>query len=238
MKNIDLAQKTAAIIPAAGMGSRMATITKKQFLTLGDKPILQWVLEAFFDTTIAGVWIVAPEEDQDLIRQIAYKTKREKAYLGEVHFVVGGKTRQESVYKGLKAIPVSLEWVVVHDGVRPFVKSSDFLDHLHLLNEYKGWTLGYEVVDTIKSIDGQRCVKETLNRSQLVGIQTPQGFRRSELLSAHEEAAKESFLGTDDASLLERQGERIKVVQGRRVNIKVTEPMDLAYAEWLMKEKS
>lgn len=216
-----------AVIVAAGRGTRMGTAESKQYLLLQDKPIIVHTLEVFQrHELISEVVLVTGEEDINRCREWvgAYKLDKVKAV------VPGGSERQHSVYKGLKSL--GTEWVMVHDGVRPFVQASEINACYEKARETGASVLAVPVKDTIKQVDGTGKVLSTPDRRSLWAIQTPQTFRLSELLTAYDAAERDGFLGTDDSSLAERSGIPVSVVEGSYRNIKLTTPEDLDFAEF------
>lgn len=217
------------IIVAAGRGTRMGTKESKQYLQLRNKPIIVHTLEKFDrHPMIREIVLVTGEQD----------VERCKAWISEygiqqaVKVIPGGAERQESVYRGLQQI--GSPWVLVHDGVRPFVTEEQITACINTAVIHGASVLAAPVKDTIKQVDEQGLVTATLERRSLWAIQTPQVFRCSELLDAHERAAQDGFTGTDDAMLLERLDLPVKVVEGGYRNIKITTPEDLDYAEFIL----
>lgn len=228
-------EKIGAIIPAAGSGQRMGGPAKKQFLMIKGEPILYHTLKAFFEGhNIFKIVIVAPLEAHDLTLEIVNKVI--KVTNSEVPFVIveGGETRQASVYQGIKVLS-TCDVIMVHDGVRPFVNLGAFLPSLSLLNVADGVSVGHPVIDTVKRVKEGLAI-ETLERSELWSVQTPQAFKYEVLKMAHEKAIEEGFLGTDDASLLEKYGYKVRLVEGQRSNIKITTPFDLIIAKAILEE--
>lgn len=232
-----LNKKVAVILPVAGSGKRMGGDQKKQFLKLGGKTILEWSLSSFLKLAwIDGIWLVSPSQDASRVREKALELAQKTAFTGEVHVVCGGLERQHSVCNGLFDIPDDYDYVIVHDGVRPFVSEKLLLQQIDLVAEAVGCILATPSTDTLKRVDNQQVV-ETLNRSEIWRVQTPQIFRRVDLRLVHEKAKQEGFLGTDDASLFEHYGLSVLVLEGTPYNIKITTPYDLvigeAIVQWL-----
>ncbi|MNM79282.1 2-C-methyl-D-erythritol 4-phosphate cytidylyltransferase [compost metagenome] len=226
-------REAAVIVVAAGRGTRMGTKESKQYLLLEDKPIFVHTLEVFDRLPfIKEIVLVTGEQDvprcQDWI----------KAYGMEhtVKVIPGGAERQHSVYKGL--LETDCEWVLVHDGVRPFVTEAQVTACYEAARRDGASILAVPVKDTVKQVNDQAYVTSTPDRRSLWAIQTPQAFRHSDLQRAHEKAMEEGFLGTDDSMLVERIGVAVKVVEGSYSNIKITTPEDLDYADFIRtKEK-
>ncbi|GAB6927450.1 2-C-methyl-D-erythritol 4-phosphate cytidylyltransferase [Paenibacillus sp. JCM 10914] len=222
----------SAVIVAAGKGTRMGTRESKQYLALNGKPIIVHTLDVFSQVP----WlqeIVLVTGAADVARCQAWVEEYE---LGKVTAVIpGGRERQQSVYKGLKQIQA--EWVMIHDGVRPFVTLEEIESCREAAVRDGASVLAVPVKDTIKQVNGQGLITGTPDRQSLWAVQTPQAFRLSELLSAHEAAERDRFIGTDDAMLMERAGHSVVVAEGKYSNIKITTPEDLAYAAFLQTSK-
>lgn len=226
MKNPTIA--FGAVIVAAGKGSRMRSSVSKQFLPLAGKPILAHTLERFERLPqVASVVLVTGQDDLERCRRIVHDCG-----LGKVAAIVaGGAERQDSVRRGLAALPEELAYVLVHDAVRPFAAEPEIAACLDAACETGAAVLAVPVKDTIKTADAGRRVTGTPERRTLWAVQTPQAFRRSLLEAAHEAAERQAFTGTDDASLVERLGLPVQLVEGSYDNIKITTPEDLEWAE-------
>lgn len=226
------------IVPAAGCGSRMGTRQKKQYLTLKNLEILERTLIGLLrEPLLESVWITVPEEDLEALAVKIAKWKVKHDWIQHIEVIAGGATRQSSVYNALIKMNGKCDIVIVHDGVRPFVPQNWIKTHVSKLSCVNGLSAGFASVDTVKRVDDEQCVVETLNRDQLWNVQTPQMFNYKTLLHAHQCAIEERFVGTDDMSLLERIGEKVLLVPCERYNIKITTPYDLvigeAIAMWL-----
>jgi 2-C-methyl-D-erythritol 4-phosphate cytidylyltransferase len=221
-----------AVVVAAGRGTRMGTSESKQYLLLEDKPILVHTLEVFEKLAeVAEVaLVVGPNEvERCAVLVQAYGLHKVKS------IVVGGAERQHSVYQGLRTL--GTEWVMVHDGVRPFVTLDAIRGVCGKAEEIGAAVLAVPVKDTIKKVDEAGLIESTPDRRSLWAIQTPQAFRRSLLLESHERAERESFLGTDDAMVVERYGMPVAVAHGDYTNLKITTPDDLALASLLLESR-
>ena len=219
-------RKCYAVIVAGGSGSRMGGEIAKQFLMLGDKPILLHTIEAFLSLSFpVEIIVVLPASLRDYWKNF-YKEQR----LSFKHTLVnGGITRFHSVKNAMKYIPAGA-LVAVHDGVRPFV-SKDFLESLFAeADEKRAVIPAVKVVDSLRYTDedGSRPVE----RDKYVSIQTPQIFHSELLLDAYSQAYKPAF--TDDASVVESRGTKIYLTEGRMVNIKITRPEDLTLAQAIL----
>ncbi|OPH50108.1 2-C-methyl-D-erythritol 4-phosphate cytidylyltransferase [Paenibacillus ferrarius] len=223
--------KLGVIIVAAGKGSRMGTAESKQYLQLGQKPILVHTLQLFQNIQeVHEIILVVGEHDLDRCRGYVQDYGLSKT----THVLAGGAERQDSVRRGLDSLQQGTDWVLVHDGVRPFVKKEHVFDCLEKAKEQDAAVLAVPVKDTIKVVDSAKRIQSTPDRRSLWAIQTPQAFRLSLLQEAHERASQESFIGTDDAMLVERLGTTVHVVEGDYYNIKITTPEDLPWAEWIL----
>lgn len=221
--------KTVALIPAAGMGKRMGADINKQYLLLEGKPILAHTLQLFQDAAFVDeIYPVIPADEIDYCR----KEVVERYGLDKVkRIIAGGAERQNSVLNGLRALEQcgAEDIVIIHDGVRPFVPQEVLHRSVEAAREHDSAVVAVPVKDTVKIIREGFAV-ETPPRDTLWLAQTPQTFRYGVIRSAHECAEAEGFLGTDDASLLERLGERVHVVIGDYRNIKITTPEDMLLA--------
>jgi 2-C-methyl-D-erythritol 4-phosphate cytidylyltransferase len=239
MKRETDAGRVTAIIPAAGSGLRMRGKVPKQFLLLDGLPILAHTLKVFETAfRIDHVVLVVPEPQLSFCRTEIV----EKYGLRKVSSMIpGGERRQDSVYEGLKALPAGTEWVVIHDGVRPFVTEGMIESAVQAAQTSKdGAVVAIPMRDTPKEVspdapaEQPRRIVKTLDRQKLWLAQTPQVFRKSLILKAHEEAQSHGIYGTDDAALVERLGESLPVVLGSDENIKVTTPTDLHLAHAIL----
>ncbi len=150
--------------------------------------------------------------------------------------VSGGEKRQDSVYKGLLAVPGDTSIVVIHDGVRPLIKTSTIAKTIESCRECKAVILAVRVKETVKRVEDGSVVT-TLNRGRLWSAQTPQTFDYRVLLDAYEKAKSDRFTGTDDASLVERLGVEVMILEGDYDNIKITTREDLLLAEQILKKQ-
>jgi 2-C-methyl-D-erythritol 4-phosphate cytidylyltransferase len=227
--------KVTVLIPAAGTGKRMGRATAKQFLTLGDKPILAHTLLAFQRASeIDEIIPILSEEDlETCLGEIieAYHITKVKT------LVVGGKERQDSVANGLHKLEKDAAIVLIHDGVRPFVTPEMIKETVDYAKKGECVTVGVPIKDTIKEVNDQGMVRHTLDRSRLWAIQTPQAFPVKALKRAYEEASRQRVYGTDDATIIERMGGSVRVLMGSYENIKITTPEDLMLAEEILKRR-
>ena len=224
--------RAAAVVPAAGRGERLGGDTAKPFVMLRGRPLLQYTLTALEQVPqIETIAVVVASDSVPRAREIVRRTR-----LGNVTLVPGGPDRQASVKCGLDALPPGPDLVLVHDGARPLLSPALASAVLAAAARDGAATAALPVSETVKrGEDGW--VRETLDRGSLHRIQTPQAFKRALLLRAHDAAMQEGFRGTDDAMLVERLGERVRLVAGDPSNLKVTVPEDLALAEALLARK-
>lgn len=219
------------VVVAAGRGTRMGLKENKVFLPLLGVPVLARTIRAFMETGIIDRYlIVTGAEEKALAADIL------AAHCPEINpvFATGGSDRQESVYQGLLALKGDESVVLVHDGARPFVTPNCIRDCVEAARCHGAACVGMPVKDTIKRVNTALDVVETPNRETLWQVQTPQGFVPGLLLKAHQQALREGFRGTDDASLAERAGLLVRMVPGSYGNLKLTTTEDLAFAEALL----
>ncbi len=223
----------AVIVAAGGSGSRMGGDRAKQYLRLGDAPLLVHALRRFEDCALVGkIVLVVPGKDISSVTEEIVNGFG----LGKVSSVVpGGAQRQDSVSNGLSLTEESDEIVLVHDGARPFVPLSLIEAVIEAAMETGAACPGVPLRDTVKAVDGQGRVRETLDRSRIWAVQTPQGFRREVLLKAFRKAEGDGFHGTDESSLVERTGHPVRIVPGAWENVKITTREDLLLGEFILR---
>lgn len=223
------------VIPAAGQGKRMNAGMNKQFIKLNNIPVIIHTLNVFEqDHDCRGVILAVNEHEVNVFIELIREYHIKKV----IKIVNGGKERQHSVYNGLKAFEdEALNTIVlIHDGARPFIKKTTIHDLVQCVVQYEGAVVAVPVKDTIKAVQNN-IVQKTVERSSLWSVQTPQAFRLSVILAAHEEAEKQQFLGTDDSSLVERMGKNVHIVMGDYENIKLTTPEDLLHGEAILAKR-
>ncbi|HEY3704851.1 MAG TPA: 2-C-methyl-D-erythritol 4-phosphate cytidylyltransferase [Terracidiphilus sp.] len=231
-----------AILPAAGLGTRMAGPQPKQFLSLGGVPILIHSLRAFASVPrITAIVVAVRKPEMERVRaQIA-----EHGFEGRVQVVEGGDSRQESVAHALAAIERGSgaapdDIVLVHDAVRPLIDAATIDRTIDAVALHGAAIVGMPAVDTIKQVERTAhgaLITSTIPREFIVQAQTPQGFRFKLLQSAFAEAMADGFVGTDEASVVERAGHAVAVVPGSAVNLKITQPGDLELAEFYLQQQ-
>jgi 2-C-methyl-D-erythritol 4-phosphate cytidylyltransferase len=217
--------KVFVVVPAAGAGTRLGGAVKKQFLVLGDRPILVHTLQRFEHCPdVDEIAVAVPEPSIAEMETLLSHYRLHKVS----KITVGGEKRQDSVYNVLKRLPLrSPDIVLVHDGVRPFVESKRISHLVRACKEYDAAVLAVQPKDTIRRSAGGEFFDQTLDRNALWLVQTPQAFKAALLLKAFEKANKEKFYSTDEAGLLEHMGVKARIVEGSYDNIKITTQEDL-----------
>ena len=221
--------KVGAIIPAAGRGKRIGASVPKQFLEIQGKPLLHHTLTVFASCKLIDyVVLIMPQADVD---EMGEDWLNKYDIVREV--VVGGEQRQDSVYNGFNSLEEGTDIVVVHDGVRPFTTPQMITATVEAAQQHGAAITAIPVSDTVKqAADG--FVKQTVSRDGLWRVQTPQAFQCGLLQQAFKKAKKDSYYGTDEGSLVEYLGERVKIVPGSELNIKITQKEDLILGESLL----
>jgi 2-C-methyl-D-erythritol 4-phosphate cytidylyltransferase len=220
------------ILPAAGQGKRMGAGRNKLFLELNEVPVLIHTLKVFeADEACEGIILAVHPQDEPECKEMLKKYNIHKV----MGLAAGGKERQHSIFNALKTVK-SEGIVLVHDAARPFIQMEQIHRLFETARETGAAIIGVPAKDTMKKVVGGKVV-ETVERSSLWAVQTPQAFRVSLLREAYEQAEKDNFLGTDDASLVERLGHSVSIVEGDYDNIKLTTPEDLFFAEAILKKR-
>ncbi|OUC12149.1 MAG: 2-C-methyl-D-erythritol 4-phosphate cytidylyltransferase [Alkalinema sp. CACIAM 70d] len=222
------------LIPAAGSGKRMGSDRNKLLLPLLGQPILAWTLQAAAAAqTIEWIGIIGQPIDFDDFTSILTNLNLAKP----VQLIQGGSTRQESVYNGLQALPAEATNVLIHDGARCLATPDLFDRCTAALQTCDGLIAAISVKDTIKVVDRELLIQDTPDRANLWAAQTPQGFSVPLLRKCHDEGVSQGWEVTDDAALFERCNLPVKIVVGEETNLKVTTPVDLAIAEFILKSR-
>ncbi|SPF39609.1 2-C-methyl-D-erythritol 4-phosphate cytidylyltransferase [Syntrophobacter sp. SbD1] len=209
----------------------MGGAVPKQFMCLAGKPILAHTLSALSNLPlISDIFLIVPEAHVPGVRDLVAERGRETP---AISVAAGGAERRDSVYNGLKMLPAECDWVMIHDGVRPFASPRLIEAALEGARATGACIAAMPATDTVKR-GRHGFVTETLYRDEIWLVQTPQVFHKQVLVSAYEKAVEAGWTGTDDASFVERMGVRVSIVHGERTNIKITTPEDLQWAEWFL----
>jgi len=227
----------AAIIVAGGSGQRMGASVRKQYMEVLGKPILARTLTVFDQCAdVDRIVLVVPRDDYALCQERILAPLNLSTPLC---LAPGGKRlRQESVFNGLRAADPNTEIAAIHDGVRPFVSPEDISRCVEGAKMHGACILGIPAFDTLKQTDGQGRIIRTVDRAAMWLAQTPQAFSYPLIMQAHQRALEEGFEGTDDASLVERLGHSVRIIEGSLGNVKITTPQDLILAQALLGHSS
>lgn len=227
-------QKFWAVIPAAGVGSRMQADRPKQYLPLHGKTVLEHTLSRFLEHKIIDGVVVALSEDDPWWRELGLQHSK-------LFIALGGEERCHSVLNALNALQSQADgndWVLVHDAARPCLRREDLDQLINTLRDHPvGGLLGLPLADTVKRTGEDNAVLETVPREHLWRALTPQMFRLGELRAALESVVQKGQLVTDDASAMELAGKAPKMIEGHGDNIKITRPQDLRLAELYLSEQ-
>jgi len=226
--------KVEVVIAGGGRGTRFNNSQPKQFCHVAGRPILDWTLSRFERSSLVNyIILVIPKGMQrEAEKKLSLHRYKKLKVVTE-----GGKERTDSVYKGLSLVDDDTQIVLVHDAVRPLVSLSLIHSAIRQAEIYGAVVPGIPIKETVKEKDEHDIVVKTLPRDRLCIIQTPQAFRYQLLKKAHQKAKSENLKASDDAALLERLGERVKVIPGEESNIKITTLFDFKIAEILLKEE-
>ena len=221
----------------------MAGPQPKQFLILDGLPILIHSLRAFAAVErVQAIYVAVRQPEIERVQAQIAEYAAEYGFAGRVKVVEGGDNRQESVSHALAALPASADDVVlVHDAVRPLIDAATIERTIDAVIEHGAAIVGLPAVDTIKQVERTAhgaLITSTIPREFIVLAQTPQGFRYGLLQSAFAEAQADGFICTDEASIVERSGHAVAVVHGSAVNLKITQPGDLALAEFYLRQRA
>ncbi len=228
-------KRNYCIIVAAGKSRRMNSTVSKQFIFIGGKPILAYTIDAFEKSSLIDkIVLVINEAEIEKCKKIIVNKYNYKKLM---KIVPGGKERQNSVFNGLKVLPSETNLVAIHDGAR-FLITPDIIDRaVRDAYDSNGVIVAMPIQDTIKETNSNKIISKTFNRDRLWAAQTPQVFPYSIIMKAHEKAREDNFLGTDDASLVERLGYEVDIVRGSVENIKITTNFDLILAEIILNKR-
>lgn len=225
----------SVVIVAAGLGRRMKSKINKQYLLLDEKPILAHTIEKFeANEHIDEIILVTKDDEKEYCRENVvdkYNFKKVKTITS------GGAQRQDSVYKGLKLCDEETRVVLIHDGVRPFIKTEEIDEIIKETLKSHACVTGVKVKDTIKVVDTDNNIIDTPSRENLWAVHTPQSFSYGLILDAHEKCKNEGWTVTDDSMLVEKLGIKVKMIEGSYDNIKITSPEDLYIAQSILSEE-
>lgn len=222
------------LIPAAGVGKRMGADGNKLLLPLLHQSIMGWTLKAAAaSSTVEWIGIICQAVDQPAFTAMVDQLDISKP----LAFIRGGDTRQASVNNGLQALPADAHQVLIHDGARCLATPDLFDRCTAAFANCQGFIAAVPVKDTIKQVNEAGIITATPDRAQLWAAQTPQGFDVALLKEAHEKGQSQGWSVTDDAALFEKCGLAVHIVEGEDTNLKVTTPVDLAIAEFILRQR-
>jgi 2-C-methyl-D-erythritol 4-phosphate cytidylyltransferase len=229
-----------AIVLASGKGKRMGAGKNKVLLEISKKPIIYYTLLVFEKSPeINEIMVVCPKTEINIFKKLVAKYKFRKVK----HVFEGGQERQESAYNALKYLQNILSdgkkkktLVLFHDGANPFITENEISESLIAARKYGASVVAHSTKDTIKEVDSNKFVVKTLTRSRLWNMQTPQTIKFNLAWQAFSEAKKEKYSGTDDVSLVEKLGGRVKIIEGSMYNYKITTPLDFEIAKIILKK--
>jgi 2-C-methyl-D-erythritol 4-phosphate cytidylyltransferase len=228
--------KCVALVPAAGQGKRMGGAHSKPYLLLEGKPILAHTLLELERCPLVDEVVLMVERGEIERARASVVEEFRLQKVGAI--LAGGVQRQDSVWEGLKTIQDDCDLVMVHDGVRPFISQEMLARSIQGAVDCGASIAGMPAKDTVKLVSAQNMVLKTPDRKSVFLVQTPQTFKRDILLRAYRQAMEDGFYATDEASLVERLGMPVKVVEGSYENIKITTPEDLVVGEMILKRKT
>lgn len=216
-----------AIITAGGSGKRLKSKTKKQFLEIAGRPLISWVIEPFYlHPMIDKIIISLPEDEMNTVpKRISKEFPKAK-----ISFSAGGKERQDSVYNALMLCPEDTGYVLIHDGVRPFISQNDITVLCETVKKKKAVIPITNIKNTIKEISNKKIIK-TIPRENLAEALTPQAFEYELIKSCHKKAKQENLYFTDDAAILEHYGFSVHTIEHSSINFKITDSFDLKIAK-------
>ena len=222
----------SVIMPAAGLSLRMGASVRKPFIMIGEKPIFFYTLEKFSKLErVKEIIFVVNEKDRSTV--IEKWTDELKAYK-VTKVVTGGERRQDSIYNGLSHLDPDTEVILIHDAVRPLVKNDEIEAVIKSAEEKGAAIVASPMKLTVKKVDSNLEIVETVPRHDLWMAQTPQGFKRDMLVNAYDKIKDTNEEFTDDAEVVEKAGHTVGIVSGSYDNIKITTREDLKLAELLL----
>lgn len=221
-----------AIILASGIGKRMGTDKNKVFLTIGRKPILFYALNTFEkNAAIKKIIITARQKELNQIEKLTHKFGFKKIE----SIILGGVRRQDSAFNALQYLYQKIRGkknpvIIFHNGANPFVTHEEIDQSIKMAKKYGACVVAHPTKDTIKEVNSNGIVVRTLERKKLWNMQTPQAIQFHLAYKAFSNAHEDKFVGTDDTSLVERLGRKVKIIHGSPYNFKITYPIDLELA--------
>jgi 2-C-methyl-D-erythritol 4-phosphate cytidylyltransferase len=232
--------RVVAIVPAAGLGTRMGADQPKQFLELGGVPLIIFTLRRLAACPLITEFLISTRVDDVMSLQ----DKVSKAGLGRPTRVIhGGDTRQQSVANALAQVDPAVEIVLVHDAVRPFVTPKQVERVISEARARGGAILGIPAIDTVKEVkraslpEDVALISATIPRERIVLAQTPQAFSLALIREAFKKAAEDGVTASDEAALVERIGREVFVVHGSDRNLKITRPSDMELAHFYLEQE-
>jgi 2-C-methyl-D-erythritol 4-phosphate cytidylyltransferase len=228
--------KCVALVPAAGQGKRMGGAHSKPYLLLEGKPILAHTLLELERCPLVDEVVLMVERGEIERARASVVEEFRLQKVGAI--LAGGVQRQDSVWEGLKTVQDDCDLVMVHDGVRPFISQEMLARSIQGAVDCGASIVGVPAKDTVKLVSAQNMVLTTPDRKSIFLVQTPQTFKRDILLRAYRQAMEDGFYATDEASLVERLGLPVKVVEGSYENIKITTPEDLVVGEMILRRRA
>ncbi|MEA1940543.1 MAG: 2-C-methyl-D-erythritol 4-phosphate cytidylyltransferase [Candidatus Caldatribacteriota bacterium] len=223
-----------ALIAAAGKGKRMNAKTSKPFIPIFGKAILAYTIEKFEKCDLIDkIYIVTNKKEKDYCWNnivLKYNFTKVKG------IIIGGNSRQASVFNGLKALDSTTTGIVViHDGARPLVEKAIIQESIKAAETNGAAIVSVPLKDTVKKVGEGFFINKTLDREEIWRAQTPQTFKYRLIISAYRQAYKDKYFATDDAALVEKYGHKVKLIVGSEKNIKITSPFDIIVAENFLK---
>lgn len=224
--------KISAVVAASGIGARTRLDIPKQFYEIDGVPILAYTVRTLCEIKKINEIIVAVPEEYLLYTSDFVK----KLGLSKVSKIIsGGETRQKTVLKCLCEVDGNADFVLIHDGARPFADKDDILNCIADAEKFGASAVGARCADTLKKSDFDGFITETVDRENVYRIYTPQIFKKDLILNAHENADKNAVNVTDDCALVEKYGTKVKITETERNNLKITTRDDIMYAEAVLK---
>lgn len=220
------------VVAAAGSGSRMESNVNKQYILLQGQPVLSYCIEVLEKSPLVQKIIIVAREQE--VKYCQTEIVEKYGYKKVSGVVAGGSERQDSVFQGLQALGSDTEWAAVQDGARPFLTAELLENLVEAAVIYGAAVPGIMMRDTLKTVDQESLVVQTLERGAIAAVQTPQVFNYQKLLGAYKQALRDNYYGTDDASLFEKYAGPVKVIKGDTANIKITHPQDFIWAEAIL----